>query len=335
MAAIGIDHQLEEERPTMTKSKKSFMQKLTERHEALKLSMRSPKLDGIEHEEQRAPSRTSSSSSAHKDFFKLAPVTWTTKSDRTRSEFAVLYDNIADDSQPSPVFVQSPSTISNDPSCKAHEQNFNVRTQRQLNREASASDVIATHRIYSSYSTMSMDSSRTSTPTNSRPSLLKDRTRSLPCEMSDEQMDAWLERPEDAEVHRQRTRKHSASSTLSEYSPTMSKRYTQRRKMTSTAMDKSTSPVATRKDSGCLYERSLLQKEFEELLASVINANGTSTVEQQAKATSLTLSAMPVEIMLEITRHLDPQSVAHMHQTCKRIHNTVPAPLRPLTANKT
>jgi hypothetical protein len=335
MAAIGTDHQLEEERPTMTKPKKSFMQKLTERHEALKLSMRSPKLDEMDQEEQRAPSRTSSSSSAHKDFFKLAPVTWSTKTDRTRSEFAVLYDNIADDSQPSPVFVQSPLKISNELESKPREQDFNVRTQRQLNREASASDVIATHSIYSSYSTMSMDSSRTSTPTNSRPSLLKDRIRSLPCEMSDEEMDAWLERPEDAEVHRQRTRKHSASSTLSEYSPTMSKRTTQRRRMTTKAMETSTSPVVSRKDSGFMYERSVLQKEFEELLASVVNTNGTATVGQQSKSASLTLSAMPVEIMLEVTRHLDTQSVVHFSQTCKKMHDNVPAPLKSLAAKKT
>jgi hypothetical protein len=335
MAAIGIDHQLDEDRPTMTKPKRSFMQKLSERHEALKLSMRSPKLEELDQEEQSAPSRTSSSSSAHKDFFKLAPVTWSTKTDRTRSEFAILYDNIADDSQPSPVFVQSPLSISNEIECKPREQDFNVRTQRQLNREASASDVIATQSIYSSYSTVSMDSSRTSTPTNSRPSLLKDRIRSLPCEMSDEQMDAWLERPEDAEVHRQRTRKHSASSTLSEYSPTMSKRYTQRRKTTATTMEKSASPVASRKDSGFLYERSVLQKEFEELLASVVNTNGTTTTGKQTKSKNLTLSAMPVEIMLEVTRHLDTQSAARCRQTCKNIRDTVPAPARPLTTIKT
>lgn len=334
MAAIGTDHQLDEDLPTMTKSKKSFMQKLTERHDAIKLHMRSPKVEEIEQDDPRAPSRTSSSSSAHKDFFKLAPVAWTTKSDRIKGEFAILYDNIADHTQPSPLFVQSPSSAPNEFVSKTHEHDFNVRTQRQLNREASASDIVATHSLHNLDSTMSMSSTRTSTPIASRPSLLKDRTGSLPSEMSDEQMDAWLEKPEDAEVHRQRNRKHSASSALSEYSPNMSTRYTQRRKMTTKAMEKSTSPVVSQKDSGFIYERSVLQKEFEELLASMISTTGTSTLGQQPKPTNLTLSAMPVEIMLEVTRHLDTQSVAHCRQTCKKMQDSVPAPLKPL-AKKT
>jgi hypothetical protein len=106
--------------------------------------------------------------------------------------------------------------------------------------------------------------------------------------------------------------------------------------MTTKAMETSTSPVVSRKDSGFMYERSVLQKEFEELLASVVNTNGTATVGQQSsKSTSLTLSAMPVEIMLEVTRHLDTQSVVHFSQTCKKMHDNVPAPLKSLAAKKT
>jgi hypothetical protein len=105
--------------------------------------------------------------------------------------------------------------------------------------------------------------------------------------------------------------------------------------MTTKAMETSTSPVVSRKDSGFMYERSVLQKEFEELLASVVNTNGTATVGQQSKSASLTLSAMPVEIMLEVTRHLDTQSVAHFSQTCKKMHDNVPAPLKSLAAKKT
>jgi hypothetical protein len=335
MAAIGPDHQLEEEMPAITKPKKSFMRKLTERHEALKLQLRSPKLEEINNEEESAPPRTTSSSSAHKDFFKLAPVAWTTKSDRIKSEFAILYDDIAGNNEPSPVFSQSPSSTSSEVDSRADDQDTFVRTQRKINREASASDILASRSLHTSYSTMSMNSSRLSTPTTTRPSLLKGRTRSLPSEMSDEQMDAWLEKPEDAEVHRQR--KHSASSALSEYSPTMSKRYVQRRKMTTKAMESAVSPVF-RKDYSFFSERDVLQKEFEQLLAAANESNSPMLGQQTptvVEEQTLNLNALPVEVVLEVARYLDTQSAARCRQTCRKFRDTVPAPLRPLALSKT
>ncbi|EAT86438.1 hypothetical protein HBH56_030380 [Parastagonospora nodorum] len=329
MAAIGMDHQLWEDRPTMPKTKKSFMQKLTERHEALKFQLRSPKLDEVSHDEERAPSRSSTSSSSHKDFFKLAPVTWTPKTDRIKSEFAILYDDIAGDNNPSPSFVQSPLSTPTENDSRAHDQDI-ARTRRKVNREASASDLFATRPLHSSYSTMSMNSSRLSTPTTTRPSSLQTRARSLPSEMSDEQMDAWLEQPEDAEVHRRR--KHSASSALSDHSPTMSQRYVQRRKMTSKAMESSTSPVF-HKPNAFLCERDLLQKEFEHMLATA-SASSTSTPVVQEER-NLTLTDMPVEILLEVARYLDTQSAARCRQTCRKFCDTVPAPSKPLSLQKT
>lgn len=321
MAAIGMDHELWEDQPTMPKTKKSFMQKLTERHEALKLQLRSPKLDDVSHDEERAPSRSSTSSS-HKDFFKLAPVTWTPKTDRIKSEFAILYDDIAGDNYPSPSFVQSPLSTPTENDSRAHDQDIS-RTRRKVNREASASDLFATRPLHSSYSTMSMNSSRLSSPTTTRPSSIQTRARSLPSEMSDEQMDAWLEQPEDAEVHRRR--KHSASSALSDYSPTMSQRYVQRRKMTSKAMEN--------KSSTFLCERDLLQKEFEQLLAAA-SAKSTSTPVVHEER-NLTLTDMPVEIVLEVARYLDTQSAARCRQTCRKFCDTVPAPSKPLSLQKT
>jgi len=312
----------------MPKTKKSFMQKLTERHEALKLQLRSPKLDDVSHDEERAPSRSSTSSS-HKDFFKLAPVAWTPKTDRIKSEFAILYDDIAGDNYPSPSFVQSPLSTPTESDSRTHDQDM-ARIRRKVNREASASDLFTTRPLHSSYRTVSMNSSRLSSPTTTRPPSVQTRARSLPSEMSDEQMDAWLEQPEDAEVHRRR--KHSASSALSDYSPTMSQRYVQRRKMTSKAKETSTSPVSQKP---CTFpcESDLLQKEFEQLLAAAgASATSTPVVHEER---NLTLTDMPVEIVLEVARHLDTQSAARCRQTCRKFSDTVPAPSRPLSLHKT
>ncbi|KAL5118887.1 hypothetical protein ACEQ8H_003210 [Pleosporales sp. CAS-2024a] len=306
----ATEHQL------MPKPKQSLMQKLSKRHEALKLQLRSLKTDDLDHDDQRAPSRaSSSSSSAHKDFFKLAPVTWVSKSDRAKTDFAILYDNIADDKSPSPVFVLSPSSSNCTPSAcphvktPDHDHDPFVRTQRQLNREASASDIMAAHRLYtSSYSTVSLNSEfLLSTPTSSRPS---------PHQMSDEQMDAWLEQPEDAELHRRR-RKHSASSALSDHSPTVSHRYVQRRKITITkAMDtSSSSPVSLPNDNVFFPERDAIPVVQEE--------------------SHWTLATMPVEIVLEVVKYLDAQSALCCRQTCRKLRDHVPAPMEPLAPNKT
>jgi hypothetical protein len=325
MAAIGMDLDLDfsDERPAMTKSKKSFMQKLTERHEALKLHIRSPKLDGLDPEEQRAPSRASSSSSTQKDFFKISPTVWHPKSERTRSDYGMRYDDIASDAQPSPVFVKSPDATPTEFDFRIQEHTQHVRRERQCRRESSVMEMNATHRLYSSHSTTSLGSSCSSPRTSTRFIPPKPRSRSLPSEMTDEQMDAWLDRPEDAELHRQR--KHSASSALSDGRPTMAQRYAERRKQALIAMENSspTSPNVFRKDNPFLYDYGAEVKQVCTLPVSTDKKNGP------------TFSALPMEVVLEIARHLDMQSTACCRQTCTKLRDTIPAPLRPLAMKKT
>jgi hypothetical protein len=337
MAAIGtdVDFEFHDERPAMAKSKKSFIQKLTERHGALKVHMRSPKLDDMDHEDQRAPSRASSSSSASKDFFKISPTVWHTKSDRSRSDFGMRYDDIAGDNLPSPVFVKSPDATPVEFDFRTQEQTQLRRRERQCRRESSVIEMNATHRLYSSHSTTSFGSSCSSPRTSTRFIPPKPRSRSLPSEMSDEQMDAWLDRPEDAEAHRQR--KHSASSALSDSRPTMSQRYAERRKQALIAMENSTpwSPIAFRKDNPFLYDRTA---DVKQSCMSPTSTDATAESERQLsgpKKNGLTFSALPVEVVLEIAHHLDMQSAARCRQTCTKLRDTVPAPLRPLTMKKT
>jgi hypothetical protein len=319
MSAIGMDNLVDDERPPMTKSKRSFMQKLTERHEALKLHMRSPKLDEFEHDDQHNSSRTSSSSSAHKDFFKIAPAAWTAKQERP---IAMRYDDIADDSQPSPVFVKSPVLPSHEFQVESQEQKKMARTARQNRRESSVMEMGATHRLYTSRSTTSLYASCSSPRTATKFSPLKIRARSLPSEMTDEQMDAWLDMPEDAEAHRQRTR--AASRARSDYSPTSSQRYWQRREQAARAMKLSTSPVIFRKPLFASPSMSAISLSIPE-----------QDILELDEDEGLTFASLPVEVIHEIVRHLDAKSTARCRQTCKKMYESLPVPVQPLAPNKT
>jgi hypothetical protein len=74
MTAIGNQFD-SEQRPALSKTKRSFLQKLTERHDALMLHMRIKTSEELDQDDRPAPSRTSSSSSTQKDLFKISPVT--------------------------------------------------------------------------------------------------------------------------------------------------------------------------------------------------------------------------------------------------------------------
>jgi hypothetical protein len=341
MAAIGtdLDFGFHDERPAMAKSKKSFMQKLTERHEALKLSMRSPKLEELDQDEQRPPpSRSSSSSSASKDFFKISPTAWHTKSISSRTDFAMRYDDIASDTAPSPILITTPSSPASpvSPDFRTQEHSQLLRRERQCRRESSVMEMNATHRLYSSHSTTSFGSACSSPRTSTRFIPPKPRSRSLPSEMSDEQMDAWLDRPEDADAHR--ARKHSASSALSDARPTMAQRYAQRRKQALIAMENAgpTSSSSWRRDNPFAYDRSADVSPVSVNVCTDAPAESRPPTQVMPKERpSLTLAALPVEVVLEIARHLDTQSVARWRQTCTKIRDSVPAPLMPLAEQKT
>lgn len=330
MAAIEVEHQqhLAEDKekplpplPTM-KSKKSFMQKLMEGHEALKLQMRSPRLD-VE-EDARAPSRASSSSSAHKDFFKIATAA---KSERP---IAMRYDDISDSAAPTPVFVASPVTPSSEFSSTSSTQEQKEKdvlacTQRQCRRESSVMEMNATHRLYTSHSMTSMGSTATSPRTAVRfAPPLKARSRSLPSQMTDEQMDAWLDMPEDADAHR--LRKASEASARAEYN----KRNASIVKRKPVARHDSAvgSPVVFKRDDPFCYDAEEARREIDKMFA--LDAEETSDAKEV-----VTLSSLPLEVVLQVTRLLDVKDAMSCRLTCKKMHENMLAPQQPSVAKKT
>jgi hypothetical protein len=286
MPAVGDHFVSEQHRPTLFKSKRSFLQKLTERHDALMLHMRISKSEESDLDDQLAPSRTSSASSSQKDFFKLSPVTWPSKSSvSAKTDFAMRYDDSAiDTSLPSPIMLRSPLSTCD----------FDQWTVPSLN------DI---PRLHSSHSTTSSASSCVSPRTPS--SLSPIRTRSIPSQMSDAQIDAWLEDPEDADAHRKRKSCMPAT-----YSPVLSERTACRRKDVARTMCTSQS-AAESKPFSDPFARSRRR------MASVIGV----------ESVGVTMAGMPMEVLLGIAKHLDAGDVRAARGTCRRLYVAVPEPV--------
>ncbi|KAF2025901.1 hypothetical protein EK21DRAFT_116353 [Setomelanomma holmii] len=307
MAAIGMEFEFYDERPAMPKVKKSFLQKLTERNGALKLHMRSSR-GGDRHDEPRTASRTSSSSSASKDFFKMS------RSDRTQNDFALRYDDLEGAGVVSP-----PTSEPHAPVRQASNEAISLaQPDRKVSQDARMKDLPSLPRLLSSHSATSANSPCTSPlappPFSPWISHTVRRARSIPNEMSDEEMDEWLEKPEDAEVHRERK--------LSEASAKSNASLEKERKTSSFLSDWSLSSDDGPKD----HRESWVYSEF------------LTPAFQMARAAPngrhLDVSAIPDEVLLEIARRLDMESVVNCRGTCRKLYHTVPAPQRPLAAKK-
>jgi hypothetical protein len=304
--AIGADARLGVEAPVTTK--KSFMQKFTETHEALKLQIRSIQSSNLDHDERQESPRTSASSSANKDLLKLSPVNWT-KSDRTRNDFAVRYDDVANDNQPLPMTVQTLPEVQCGPKL----------TQAQgWARGFTLSEAVASNRQL-----------------GSRGFELVGRSRSLPNTMSEEEMDAWLDHPEDAEVHRHR--KLSAVKFARGQSSTLrapsfddqekgKRNHNLARKQNASPRISSDQQTAGPKTMG----KPDTPRPTAETRAVLLQGLDTTL-----RKSPIRFSSFPDEVLLEISRHLDMKSVAQFKASSRKTYDTVPAPLRPLAVKKT
>jgi hypothetical protein len=308
MSAIGMEFEFYDERPAMPKTKKSFLQKLTERNGALKLHMRSIRGED-RHDEQRTASRTSSSSSVSKDFFKIS------KPERAQNDFALRYDDLEGAGRPSPTTSEPHAHVRQD----GNEAMSPAQHERKPDQDVVPKSPPTTLRLLSSHGAHVSDSPCTSPlappPFSPWISHTVRRARSIPNEMSDEQMDEWLEKPEDAEVHRKRK--------LSEASAKSNSSAEKERKTASFLSDWSLPSEDAPRD----HRESWVYSEY--LTPSFESARAVQTRHH------LDLAIIPDEILLEITRHLDVASVIQCRSTCRKLYHTVPAPLRLLVEKKT
>ncbi|KAF2830446.1 hypothetical protein CC86DRAFT_161647 [Ophiobolus disseminans] len=328
MTAIGPDFQFDEERPSLAKGKKSFIKKLSERREAFRFNMRGIQTNNLDQDEQHESSRPASSPSTQKDFFKLPPVNWS-KSERSRNDFAVRYDDVANSQLPTPMLSPSSTQCEFEP-----RQPSIAQMDRQMIRDFVSSEATSTQRVHSSHSLPSIDSPCPSPLYSPKSFRVKHRSRSLPSQMTDEEMDAWLEKPEDADAHRQRKLSSAASSrrgsaatrtTTSGVKEAHRKHSIPRKQISSPRASPSNLAIveAAKEEPEASHASEDAELPPPQVASTELNQNG------------ITFFSLPDEVLLEITRRLDMKSVALCRASSKKIYDTVPAPLRPLVLKKT
>ncbi|KAG9193781.1 hypothetical protein G6011_03816 [Alternaria panax] len=185
---IGMSY--EDLRPQLVRPKKSFFQRLNDTHDQLISHMRSFKEDPVLPVKQAERTRASSTTS----------LTSTPESDRDISQDATRTTEIDYDDRIPSGFLSPP--ISPVEASFFPVQQFLQPTDRKPSKEFIQGMQGYVHWKQATYeSSLSLPISPPGTP---QTSCSWSSSRSTKSEMSDEQMDDWLDRPMDAEVHRYR-----------------------------------------------------------------------------------------------------------------------------------
>ncbi|CAI9629060.1 hypothetical protein GT037_001602 [Alternaria burnsii] len=185
---IGMSY--EDLRPQAVRPKKSFFQRLNDTHDQLISHMRSLKEDPVLSVKQGERTRASSTTS----------LTSTPESDRENSQDATRTTEIDNDDRISSGFLSPP--LSPVEGSFFPIQQFLLPRDRKPSKEFIQGMQGYVHWKQATYeSTLSLPISPPGTP---QTSYSWSSSRSTKSEMSDEQMDDWLDRPMDAEVHRYR-----------------------------------------------------------------------------------------------------------------------------------
>jgi hypothetical protein len=307
----------------------SFFQKLNERHETLLSSMRS-KAGGLEtHSVDRQHEHPAMLSSTLKAFSKNFFSSSDLALNRSRHNYALRYDDTENNDQPSPS-TSRPISITRTYSDKAIPYSQDVGRRGVNHSELSSFWRLGTWHRYSSMIPSSL--SPCFTPAR--------RPGTSPSDMSDEELEEWLEKPEDAEIHRGRKTSASVASLEAVFGQQCwanNKDFEEGNDMELTVAEKCNLPLdpySRNRFNGADEVEDTKGKEYFQSSAEIetMHSQLLFTIEPRYKANFL---IMPDEIILEIARHLDMRSVAILRLGCTKFFDTIPSPLRPLALKKT
>lgn len=314
MSAIGDDISFFDDRPTMERPKKSFLQRINERNQSFILQMRSKREDA-DLCDQRGQARSPTSTS--KNFFKAPPILKTSKSSR----------NLAD-SLPSPVSPRSISPRPSIPDSKISIQQITAQLHRLSNEDLIPTRKSSLQRVDSTQSLACGNAFKLSPSQSLNDIKNVIRPRSSPSVMSDEQIEAWLEQPEDAEKHRKR--KNSSGSTTSSLSSTSERKTITLEKLKSNIKEivktqtissmsiEAPSEPFTIKTAEDIQDLQLWRVSTEFLMSLSLEDIASRN------RVPASLCVLPDEVLREITRHVDSTSRCNLRLSCTRLHNIVP-----------
>lgn len=332
MSTVEMDSCSIAERPTV-KPKLSFFQRLNERHETLLSSMRLKVGDVGTHPADRQQESSGTFSPTFKAFSKTFLLPSNIALDRSRHEYALRYDDIENGVQPSASNSQ-PTSTTRTYGDMAIPYRRDVGRKHVKQPKQKEQNLFWRPNTWHRYSSMDPSSLLPTSPTARRPG-------TSPSEMSDEELDEWLEKPEDAEMHR--GRKTSTTTTSSEVAfgqqewnqNQANKEGNDIELVVSKKRDWPLDPYSQSWLVGAEEEEEAIEGLEEFQLNAEIETMQTQAVYTTGPDHKATFSAMPDEIILEIARHLDMRSVAILRLGCTKLFHSIPAPLRPLALKKT
>lgn len=334
MEAIGMDADFLNERPQMGSGRKSFLQKLNEKTPFFVHQIRHKREGFGRRESMRSPTP----SNYTKGIFTAAPVAafTSTKTERSPTELALRYDDLKAEKPPAPTTVKPlPPAPEEKPKVddSSSQKSSTVSSPFTRSRCSSTTDLVAprrssVRRVDSSHSFVSNSgfkpaTLRISSASSHMPSF--DRPRTSPCEMSDQELDDWLDKPIDADLHRELKRSADYASsgsqtssddcslpTLDEFEPWPEKRGTSW--MNDWFSDSFASDFEGDVD--------------EDLKSWQISSTFLKTSRRNVVVIArspVTLVSLPEEALRIVCRHLDNGSIQNLRHTCKKINAMVPA----------
>jgi hypothetical protein len=247
-------------------------------------------------------------------------------------EYAFRYDDLEDNDAPSPTTIRP---MYQNIDFVTHDRQIPPRSEAR-SRQKRWSQRLRNSNSFPSVGPFSPSFSH----------LTFNRPRTAPSEMSDEQLDEWLERPEDADLHRER--KFSASSMSSttysserDWSPGGGSRIEEENEEHLSPLDMAwpSPPSSMGWYPGDEVEDEDEIEDEDDLCGSVESITPLAMIPSQSSVfttprLSPSLDTIPDEVLLEVARHLDMKSVALLRMGCTKLYDTIPAPLRPLAMKK-
>ncbi|OAL53855.1 hypothetical protein IQ07DRAFT_677273 [Pyrenochaeta sp. DS3sAY3a] len=307
MSTIGTDYRFNEERHAPPKPRKSFLEKLNKRHRSLSLHMRSKRGEkkSSKNEDQKTHSRTSSSS--QKEVSVTSSVTSASRSDTNysyslSSQYEEQEGTSLKDAKQSPVLPQ-------DGGFAVPFQHAAAQNERPGNQDFAQSIQDLMLRKKTSCNSGIGNMARLS-PVHSRVSSQGT--------MSEEQMEDWLEKPEDAEVHRHR--KLSAD----QATPSLE----EKEEVAERQLDETVDSIDHISDAYFSGWDSDPEDGSKSKTSPSPGIQPSSIITQQSQ-----LLDLPEEVLRAIAAHLDMTSICSFRLTCKPLHSAIPTPPNPLTAS--
>ncbi|KAF1940326.1 hypothetical protein EJ02DRAFT_456148 [Clathrospora elynae] len=316
MATIGFP--FEQLRPQTPKPKKSFLQRLNEAHDTLISNVRSMKVDDVPVQLKQPTERTRTPLRTDNQLSVASSITSWSGSERDGTQFAAKYSEINYDG-PLSTGVMSPPLSPREGNFTTSFQQFMTPRDRKGSREfMQGMQNFMQSRQAAYQSSSELRPSLISPPQTPRSSHSTSSWRSSPSEMSDEDMDNWLERPMDAELHRFRKKSEASASWIDDATDAEEDIWTLQ-----VIKEHELEEVSAALSEGQRLEEAHEERDTPDMSngKTTTSCEVTSPKQHSTKVQNSKLLSLPDELLQNIAFHIDPVNVRPFRFSCMKLYD--------------